>query len=57
MLGCPECGGTYHAAMTVWPWCRREGRPPILRCDIHGHLPAGRVPGTAGEARTGGSGR
>ncbi|MFI0409337.1 hypothetical protein [Actinomadura sp. 3N508] len=44
MVPCPECGGTFHAALALCPWCRRRERPPILRCDVHGHVPAGRVP-------------
>jgi eukaryotic-like serine/threonine-protein kinase len=50
MLSCPGCGGTYHSAAAVCPWCRRQSRPPVLRCDIHGHVPAGQVPGGADSA-------
>lgn len=52
MVACPGCDGTYHAGLALCPWCRRQERPPILRYDIHGHLPAGRVPGMPGETET-----
>ncbi|OPG12607.1 hypothetical protein B1L11_13680 [Microbispora sp. GKU 823] len=52
MIACPGCGGTYHAAMTGCPWCRRESRPPVLRCDLHGYLPAGKAPEIPDEAET-----
>ncbi|GAA1888903.1 protein kinase domain-containing protein [Actinomadura bangladeshensis] len=51
MVPCPDCASTYHGAEARCPWCGRE-RPPILRCDVHGRLPAGCVPGTDGECET-----
>ncbi|RFS86785.1 hypothetical protein D0T12_00370 [Actinomadura spongiicola] len=52
MLACPACGGTYHTALSRCPWCRGSARPPVVLCDVHGLVPAGAVPGTAGEAET-----
>lgn len=52
MIACPACGGTYHASRSVCPWCRKRERPAILRCDIHGYLPAGRLAETVAATET-----
>ncbi|WP_242882299.1 protein kinase domain-containing protein [Actinomadura litoris] len=52
MVACPACGGTYHAQLSQCPWCRGCARPSVLRCDVHGFLPAGAVPGTPDETET-----
>ncbi|MEU6730463.1 hypothetical protein ABZ917_42730 [Nonomuraea wenchangensis] len=52
MVGCPGCGGTYHAGEPLCPWCRRQERPPVLRCDVHAFLPAGQVTAGSDEAET-----
>jgi hypothetical protein len=53
MVCCPACGGSYHAAVTLCPWCRQQERPPVLRCDIHGYLPPAALTDNAGAAETG----
>lgn len=52
MLACPACAGTYHAGLSQCPWCQGSARPPVMRCDVHGLVPAGAVPGTAGDVET-----
>jgi protein kinase-like protein len=53
MVACPHCNGTFHAELAQCPWCREAPRPAVLRCDVHGFLPAGALPGKGGEAETG----